>query len=505
MGTNDKTEFKSLRKLSFKDSTIEEILSENGRSELKRSDEEALKRMGRGYFDVHNLAELRVMAKNMGVKSPCTHSKTVLIDKIMDIIWGLQYFDDDKLPLLDADVKKLSPDDEMKLLEDNNRGDYVLGRFVEGVFEGDETGGVLRLNRFVKNIEDVGVIRRFVNIYGIKSGDIVSGRARYVESAGFFCMHYVDAINGVRIDSALFEKLSEKRSDTAVLQPYQRLMLSAGSSYPLLKLIDVFTPVVLGQCVIVSSSGKFNFAEGTAAVAASLERSVKVDETVVLCLGESSDNYERLSEVMAGAVFTRSGNSAEDAAIVARARDYAAAQARCGKNIVVLLNNIECAGGDYDSAARLADAARQYEHGGSVTVIAFADRDLATGQYYRIKNYVSAELFLTSRAFYNDFRIELSCCYSRSGATFTRREKAAFGKLKEIAVEEGEAAAVGAALVGSTYDDVIESLSSGEEKEVPDEEAAEIPAADVKAAGVDPEKENATVKKKRGRKRKRAK
>lgn len=103
---------------------------------------------------------------------------------------------------------------------------------------------------------------------------------------------------------------------------------------------------------------------------------------------------------------------------------------------------------------------RQYEHGGSVTVIAFADRDLATGQYYRIKNYVSAELFLTSRAFYNDFRIELSCCYSRSGATFTRREKAAFGKLKEIAVEEGEAAAVGAALVGSTYDDVIESLSS---------------------------------------------
>ena len=79
------------------------------------------------------------------------------------------------------------------------------------------------------------------------------------------------------------------------------------------------------------------------------------------------------------------------------------------------------------------------------------------------------------------------------------------GKLKEIAVEEGEAAAVGAALVGSTYDDVIESLSSGEEKEVPDEEAAEIPAADVKAAGVDPEKENATVKKKRGRKRKRAK
>ncbi len=505
MGTDDKTEFKSLRKLSFKDSTIEEILGENSRNELKRSDEAALKRMGRGYFDVHNLAELRVMAKNMGVKSPCTHSKTVLIDKIMDIIWGLQYFDDDKLPLVDADVKKLLPDDEMKLLEDNNHGDYVLGRFVEGVFEGDESGGVLRLNRFVKNIEDVGVIRRFVNLYGIKSGDVVSGRARYVENAGFFCMHYVDAINGVRIDSALFGKMAEKRGDTAVLQPYQRLMLSAGSSSPLLKLIDVFTPVALGQCVIVSSSGKFNFAEGAAAVAASLERSVKVDETIVLCLGESLDNYERLGGVMAGAVFTRPGNAAEDAAVVARARDYAASQARCGKNIVVLLNNIECAGGDCDSAARLADAARQYGHGGSVTVIAFADRDVATGQYYRIKNYISAELFLTARAFYDDFRIELSRCYSRSGASFTRREKAAFGRLKEIAIKEGEPAAVGAVTAGGSYDDVIEKLSSGGEKEASVAEAADRPAEDVKSAGVDSEGGTAKVKGRRGRKRTRDK
>lgn len=68
--TKTEEQFKSLRKLSFKDSTIEEILGEENKSGLSLSDEVDFKRLGRGYFEVHNLPELREIAKNMGVASP---------------------------------------------------------------------------------------------------------------------------------------------------------------------------------------------------------------------------------------------------------------------------------------------------------------------------------------------------------------------------------------------------------------------------------------------------
>lgn len=74
--TKTEEQFKSLRKLSFKDSTIEEILGEENKSGLSLSDEADFKRLGRGYFEVHNLPELREIAKNMGVASPCTYSKS---------------------------------------------------------------------------------------------------------------------------------------------------------------------------------------------------------------------------------------------------------------------------------------------------------------------------------------------------------------------------------------------------------------------------------------------
>lgn len=50
--TKTEEQFKSLRKLSFKDSTIEEILGEENKSGLSLSDEADFKRLGRGYFEV---------------------------------------------------------------------------------------------------------------------------------------------------------------------------------------------------------------------------------------------------------------------------------------------------------------------------------------------------------------------------------------------------------------------------------------------------------------------
>lgn len=459
--TKTEEQFKSLRKLSFKDSTIEEILGEENKSGLSLSDEADFKRLGRGYFEVHNLPELREIAKNIGVASPCTYSKSDLVDRMMDLLWGLQYFSEEGAPLSDPDVKKLSPEDELKLLEDFKHGDYVLGSFVEGVFDGDESGGALRVNRFVKSVEDVGVIRRLINLYGLKSGDVVSGRARYVKNAGFFCLHYIDSVNGVKTDSSVFAAARDKQTCDEKIKPYQRILPSSGSDSGLLKLMDVFTPSALGQSVVISCSGKFSYSENAAKLTSSLQKITKVDEILFLCLGVSAETKQKLSSVFPSAVFTGAGDGDEDEKIVKRVRDYASAQAKCGKNVVVVLNNIDRACSlSMDGAEKLVDSAAQFATGGSFTLFAFADRDNTVGAYYRVKNLVSAELCLTSRAFYGDFNVELSRCFSNSGINFTAKEQAAFVKLRNIAVTVSESAALKTVLDCDGYEDVINKLSA---------------------------------------------
>lgn len=459
--TKTEEQFKSLRKLSFKDSTIEEILGEENKSGLSLSDEADFKRLGRGYFEVHNLPELREIAKNMGVASPCTYSKSDLVDRMMDLLWGLQYFSEEGAPLFYPDVKKLSPEDELKLLEDFKHGDYVLGRFVEGVFDGDEAGGALRVNRFVKSVEDVGVIRRLINLYRLKSGDVVKGRARYVKNAGFFCLHYIDSVNGVKTDSSVFTAAREKQACDDKIRPYQRILTSAGSDSDLLKLMDVFTPTALGQSVMISCSGKFAYSENAAKLTSSLYKMTKVDETVFLCLGVPAELRQKLSAVYPTAVFTGAGEGKEDERIVCRVRDYAVSQAKCGKNVAVVLNNLDkaCAC-DGDGAERLIDSAGQFATGGSFTLFAFADRDNTVGAYYRVKNLVSAEFCLTARAFYGDFNVELSRCFSNSGVNFTAREQFAFEKLRKTAVDSSEAEALKTVLDCDGYEDVINKLSA---------------------------------------------
>lgn len=459
-------------RLPYRDYILKELFGGDVKKcKLTEAHKERFEQLSWEYFDDQPLSENREIAKRMGVESPCTMPKDELLRHMIAERWGMQYLATSAVLLAPVDMDKLSPEDELKLIEDNVHGDVIMGEHFEGIFDGNELGGALRVRKFLKTTGDIGVIRRLVNYHSIKPGDYVTGWGRYVKAVNFFCLFCVESVNGMPVSLPADKKMDAKRverdenfknylavrENLRVVEPRPRLILSDVDSATA-RLVNAFSPLALGYSLIISSENRYDYVEAFKELAHSLKEDRTIDQLITLCLEEPIEKPNDLTE---NEIYTTLEDDLDSANIVERVRCYAVSRAKSGQNVVILLSSLARVA-DEVAARRLISTAKSYANGGSVTVITFADRDDRTSHYFAVRLLATAELKITAHPFAGYFTVNVADCHSPA-FELTEEDTAVKEKLKDVLAKNGEDYLTEVVLKGKSYLDIAKKILSGDE------------------------------------------
>lgn len=452
------------RTLLFKDCTIEAIFKdrEAGKQKrLKKEDEAKFRRLARFYFESKPIAENREDGKRIGIDAVSAYTKEELINQIMNTIWGMQCFGDEVELLVYPNIGSINEKAELDILENYHRGKFVVGNMVTGTFEGDEEGGILHADKFTSSMNDAAIVRGIVNELGLKNGDVIKARTYYDKNLHFNCVHYIDTINGIDIENEKFRENLAALRDTEKIATTDRFFFSENGGSKFAVCLDAFAPINFGQAELIVASGKMNFSEYAARIAAIVDAMENVDEVLLCVPGENIETAEKARSIYPGVVVVDETVSDKADSVMKRMCDYATRRAECGVNVVVIAGNLDDVAKDAEEAKAIVRTAGRYDRRGSVSVIAFVDYDNKNGRYYDVRRAASAELRIVSRPFYGDYVIDAENCYSSTAEKFTGAEKKARDMLKKLARVSGAEQATSEVAEYDNYEKFVGGMSLG--------------------------------------------
>ncbi|MBO5223645.1 MAG: hypothetical protein J6C23_03945 [Clostridia bacterium] len=424
----------------FKANTFDIMRKDGAVRELVASDEQEFKKLSRRYFERRNVYDNRVLAQRIGVESATTLPKQDLVDKLLDKVWGVQYFSDESKPLRVIEIGKIDADVELKLLEDVKKGDVIIGEKCEGMFEAKLEGGVLWRtdSDFESTDTDIYVLRNLVGEFRLRDGDRIVGRMRYVEELGYYCMFHIDELNGIPVYDG-------ERPETNVVPvvPYEKLPMSGNDK--IITGLQLFAPVCYGQFGVVTTNGRMNFADQAIKIFDAINqedayRFLFLLEEKEYVIEKAKEKYEEQKKnVCCSALGEKKTKH------LLRLLQFASAQARGnGSKFVVIVSDLDMLdkteGEDMITVTGLASYAGAYSNGGSVTVIAIAGTYSPLSAYHTVRNRMDFELALKSNLSISQNVIDILSSYSFSNREVSRAEAVAIAKLQQFAVTEGNSA-----------------------------------------------------------------
>ncbi len=423
--------------LGFKANTFNLMKKDGEVNDLTINDEVEFKKLSRRYFENRNVYDNRVLAQRIGVESATTLPKQDLVERLLDKVWGVQYFSSGYNSLRKIEIGKIDADTELTLLEDIKKGDVIIGEECEGVFEAKDEGGVLwDIDGSCAKINETAyVLRNLVGELSLKDGDKIKGRMRYVEELGYCCVFHVDALNGVPI-------LDGKRPPV-LSQPvfqYEKLLLKGNDR--IIMGLQLFAPICYGQFCTVTTNGRMNFAEEAVKIFDGID---KTTASKYLFLLEEKDYLinqvrKQHKDDVKGIFSSTLGEKKTD--ILLKVLQYASAQAMYNgsKHVIIVsdLDMLDKEDGEYEiTATKLASFAGAYSNGGSVTIIAMAGTFSPISAYHTVRNRIDSELALKSNRAVTQNVIDMLASYSFSARKVSAEETVALAKLQQIAVNEG--------------------------------------------------------------------
>jgi transcription termination factor Rho len=332
-----------------------------------------------------------------------------------------------------------------RILKERIRQNGLL--YGEGVLEVLPDGyGFLRNPdyNYLSSPDDIYVSPSQIRRFGLRTGNTVSGQIRPPkDSEKYFALLRVEAINFENPDN-LAEKVVF--SDLTPLHPEQRLILETTPEELNMRIVDLITPVGKGQrglIVAAPRTGKTILLQKIANAISTNHPEVKL---IVLLIDERPEEVTEMERKTADDVEVISSTFDEPAARHCQVAEVVIEKAKrmveYGQDVVILLDSItrlaraynteqphsgKILTGGVDSGAmqmpkKFFGAARNVEHGGSLTIFATALIDTGSKMdeviFEEFKATGNMELHLDRRLV--DRRIWPSIDISRSG---TRREE----------------------------------------------------------------------------------
>ncbi|MBE5732167.1 MAG: hypothetical protein E7353_03930 [Clostridiales bacterium] len=444
--------------LGFKESTFNLMKRDSEIKDLTRTDEVEFKKLSRRYFENKNVYDNRVLAQRIGVESATTLPKQELIEKLLDKVWGVQYFSSGYTTLREIEIGKMDADTELTLLEDVKKGDVIIGEECSGVFEARDEGGVLwDIDEHTNCIvETAYVVRNLVGELALKDGDFIKGRMRYVDSVGYCCVFHIDEIDGVLIGD-------NKRPTSIVRHVSPSEPLEIEGNDRIIMGLQLFAPVCYGQFGVVSTNGRMDFCDQAVKIYKALNK--KVLTPYLFVLEEKEYVLNKLEQDLGeekNVYWSGMGKKCTD--VMHKILQYASAQARSnGSKHVIVINDLDMLDKEEKNglltAFDVASYAGAYSNGGSVTVIALAGTFSPISAYHSVRNRIDFELALKSNLSVSKNVIDMLSSYSFSDREVTKEETVALAKLQQLAVTEGGSAVERRLLGFASAKEIISQLN----------------------------------------------
>ncbi|MFM2106535.1 MAG: hypothetical protein RL338_1567 [Chloroflexota bacterium] len=312
----------------------------------------------------------------------------------------------------------------------------------------DEGFGFMRRHGLLPSPDDVYVSSSQVRRFGLRIGDRISGAVRAPrEAEKYWGLLRVDAVNGVDIETA---RRRPHFADLTPVHPDELINLESDAKNLSQRLVNLVNPLGKGQRALIVSPPKAGKTMLLKNIANGITANYPDVLLMVALIGERPEEVTDMRRSVAGEVISSTFDEPTEnhTHVAEMALEIAKRQVETGRDVVILLDSITRLARAYNLALppsgrtlsggidpialyppkRFFGAARNIEHGGSLTIIATCLVDTGSRMddviYEEFKGTGNSELILDRKL--AEKRIFPAIDVQRSG---TRRE--------ELLLEEG--------------------------------------------------------------------
>lgn len=269
-----------------------------------------------------------------------------------------------------------------------NEGDEI----VEGILDILPDGyGFLRGDNYLSSPKDVYISMVQIRRFKLDTGDIIKGISRFKEGEKFPSLIFVGEVNGESPEKAARRK---RFDELTPIYPDERIKLETQSNEYAMRIIDLMSPIGKGQRGMIVAPPKVGKTTLLKKIANSISTNNPEEKLIVLLIDERPEEVTDMKRSINGEVIYSTFDELPEhhVKVAEMVLERAKRLVEQGQDVVILLDSItrlaraynltipssgRTLSGGLDPAAlhkpkKFFGAARNIEHGGSLTILATA-------------------------------------------------------------------------------------------------------------------------------------
>ena len=341
------------------------------------------------------LIELKKLAKENNIRNISKLKK----EELIDILKEIEEVETENTLEVNEEAKKYdAPDDEAETENESELEESTISyqvnneedEIIEGILEVLPDGyGFLRGDNFLSTPKDVYISPVQIRRFRLETGDLVKGISRCKEGEKFPSLIFVGEVNGEHPEKAMKRK---RFDELTPIYPNERLKLETKSTNYATRIIDLISPIGKGQRGQIVAQPKVGKTTLLKEIANSISENNPECELIVLLIDERPEEVTDMQRSIKGQVIYSTFDEMPEhhTKVAEMVIERAKRLVEHGKDVVILLDSItrlaraynltipssgRTLSGGIDPASlhkpkKFFGAARNIEHGGSITILA---------------------------------------------------------------------------------------------------------------------------------------
>lgn len=328
-----------------------------------------------------SLTELKDLAKENNIKNISKLKKDELIEMLSQIL-------NQNNSIKKVEKEENNTSEEMSGYKLTTEGDEI----VEGILDILPDGyGFLRGDNYLSTPKDVYISMVQIRRFKLDTGDIIKGISRFREGEKFPSLIFVGEVNGESPEKAAKRK---RFDELTPIYPDERIKLETTSNEYAMRIIDLISPIGKGQRGMIVAPPKVGKTTLLKKIANSISANTPDAKLIVLLIDERPEEVTDMKRSINGEVIYSTFDELPEhhVKVAEMVLERAKRLVEQGQDVVILLDSItrlaraynltipssgKTLSGGLDPASlhkpkKFFGAARNIEHGGSLTILATA-------------------------------------------------------------------------------------------------------------------------------------
>lgn len=331
-----------------------------------------------------SLTELKDLAKENNIKNISKLKKDELIEMLSQILNQNNSIKREEK----VEKQENNTSEEMSGYKLTTEGDEI----VEGILDILPDGyGFLRGDNYLSTPKDVYISMVQIRRFKLDTGDIIKGISRFREGEKFPSLIFVGEVNGESPEKAAKRK---RFDELTPIYPDERIKLETTSNEYAMRIIDLISPIGKGQRGMIVAPPKVGKTTLLKKIANSISANTPDAKLIVLLIDERPEEVTDMKRSINGEVIYSTFDELPEhhVKVAEMVVERAKRLVEQGQDVVILLDSItrlaraynltipssgKTLSGGLDPASlhkpkKFFGAARNIEHGGSLTILATA-------------------------------------------------------------------------------------------------------------------------------------